>query len=292
MIKALTGVIIAGLLLASTVFALEVPPLAGRINDHARMLSAATVERLERELVALESRDSTQIVVLTIPSLDGDNIETFGIRVAESWKIGQRDVANGAILIISQADRKVRIEVGRGLEGTLTDLISGQIIRSEIVPLFKQNRFDDGIQAGVSAMIKVVAGEYKAKEPPTRKQNKHRGPAPLTLLLAVAVATLFVGSISKWLGGVVGAIGTPLAAAFYLPGIGMTLLAGLALVGFVVGLLLPLLFGGGGGYGGPFWWGGGGFGGGFGGGGGSDGGDGGFSGGGGDFGGGGASGDW
>lgn len=292
MIKSLVGAIIAGLLLASTVFALEVPPLAGRVNDHARMLSAATTERLERELVALERRDSTQIVVLTVPSLDGDTIETFGIRVAEAWKIGQRDVANGAILIISQADRKVRIEVGRGLEGIMTDLISGQIIRTEIVPLFKQNRFDDGIQAGVSAMIKTVSGEYKAKELPKRQRSKHRGPAPLTLLLAVGVATLFVGSISKWLGGVTGAIGAPLAAAFYLPGIGMSLLFGLALVGFVVGLLLPLLFGGsGGGYGGPFWWGGGGFGGGFGGGG-SDGGDGGFSGGGGDFGGGGASGDW
>lgn len=279
--------IVAGLLLTTGVWALEVPPLTGRVNDHAQLLSPASRQQLERDLAALERRDSTQIAVLTVPTLAGETIETFGIQVAEAWKIGQQGTDNGAILIIAKAERKMRIEVGRGLEGTLTDLLSSQIIRNEIAPRFKAGDFDGGVVAGVAAMTKVVAGEYKAKEQPTRSRSKHRGPAPLTLLLAVGVACLFAGAISRVLGGIAGAVGVPVAASFLLPGMGMIAIAALALVGFLVGMLIPLLFGSGGGYHGPFWWGGGGFGGGFGGGG-----DGGFSGGGGDFGGGGASGDW
>ena len=282
--------ILSSILLACSVFALEVPPLTARVNDHAHMLSPATAQRLERELAALERSDSTQLVVLTVPSLAGDPIETFGIRVAEAWKIGQRGIANGAILIIAKAERKMRIEVGRGLEGKLTDLISGQIIRNEIAPRFKVNDFDGGILAGVTAMTKVVAGEYQAKKATPRSRGSHRGPAPLTLVLAVGVACLFAGSISRILGGLAGAVGVPIAASFLMSGFSLLAMAGLALAGFAVGMFLPLLFGTGGGYHGPFWWGGGGFGGGgFGG---SGGGDGGFSGGGGDFGGGGASGDW
>jgi len=267
-----------------TVAALDVPPLAARINDHAHLLRSATVQQLERDLAALEQRDSTQIVVVTIASLAGDTIEEFGIRTAESWRIGQRGNDNGVILLVAKNEKKIRIEVGRGLEGILTDYLASQIIRNEMAPKFRANDFDGGIQAGVAALVKAVAGEYVAK--PAKMRPVHRGPAPLTLLLVVVAACLFAGSLSRVLGGVAGAVGLPGAALFAFSGIGLTMMLLLAVVGFALGMFLPLLFGHGGGYHGPFWWGGGGFGGG------GGGGDAGFSGGGGDFGGGGASGDW
>lgn len=288
--KSLCLAIVALCILASAALCLEIPPLESRVNDRAGILSPQTVERLERELAALEQRESTQIVLLTLPSLEGDSMESFGIRLAEAWKIGQKGRDNGAILIISRDDRKIRIEVGRGLEGLLTDLVSGQIIRNEIAPRFKAADYDGGVAAGIAAIAKAVSGEFKA-EAPTSKARRH-GPAPVTLILAVAVACIFAGSISRMLGVIVGAAAFPVASLFILPGLGVVVLVLLAIIGSVFGLLLPLLFGGGG-MGGPFFFGGGGFGG-FSGGSSSGGGfsDGGFSGGGGDFGGGGASGDW
>jgi uncharacterized protein len=101
----------------------EVPVLTGRVNDYAGMLSAAAVSRIDSMLAGLERTDSTQVVVLTVNSLEGDALEDFSIRVAEKWGIGQKGRDNGAILLISKNERKVHIEVGYGLEGRLTDLI-------------------------------------------------------------------------------------------------------------------------------------------------------------------------
>ena len=110
--------------------------------------------------------------------------------MAESWKIGQKGVDNGVILLIAKAERKVRIEVGRGLEGKLTDLVSGRIIRAEIAPKFKAGDFDGGISAGVSALVQVAKGEYKA--PRDLHQGKKGAPPLLTLLVFLAVAAVFV----------------------------------------------------------------------------------------------------
>lgn len=274
--------------------ALDVPPLHGHVNDYASMLSAQKAQELESILTDFERSESTQIVVLTIPTLAGENLEEYSIKVAEEWKIGQKDVDNGAILLIAKQERKVRIEVGRGLEGTLTDLISGRIIRGDITPRFKEGKFDAGISAGVASMMEVVKGEYKA-EPRDLRQGKKGAPPILTLLIFLAVGCVFLGAISKFLGGLTGAIGLPVVGLLNFPGIGLMILAGLGVVGFLGGLFLSALFGGGGPRrgrrNGIFY--GGGFGsGGFGGGGGFSSGGGGFSGGGGSFGGGGASGDW
>jgi uncharacterized protein len=271
--------------------ALEVPPLKAHVNDFANILSPAAVQRIEAGLTSFESTDSTQIAVLTIPSLEGENIEEFSIRVAEAWKIGRQGKDNGAILIISPGDRKIRIEVGRGLEGTLTDLLSGRIIRNEIAPRFKQGDFDGGVEAGVSSIMAVVKGEYTAT-PQDAQQRKKGSSRAMTLLIFLFVACVVLGAISKVLGGIAGAVGLPIIASLLFSGAGIVILAILAAVGFFGGLLLSILFGGGGrggGFGGgPF------LGGGFGGGsfGGGSFGGGGFSGGGGGFGGGGASGDW
>jgi len=268
--------------------ALDVPQLRGHVNDYAGMLSSGTVEKLERTLANFERSDSTQIVVLTVPTLAGENLEKFSIKVAEAWRIGQKGVDNGAILLVAKQERKVRIEVGRGLEGKLTDLVSGRIIRGDISPRLKAGDFDGGIAAGVSAIMAVVKGEYKAA-PHILNRTKKSAPPIFTLLIFFMVACVFLGGMSRVLGGLAGAVGLPIIAFLAFPGLALAVMVGMAVAGFAVGLFLAFLFGsgrgGGGFFGGPFI--GGGFGGGCGGGN-----SGGFSGGGGDFGGGGASGDW
>jgi len=281
-------IVLFSLSLATQAPASDLPALKGHVNDYAGMLNPQRAAALETALSDFERSDSTQIVVLTVPSLGGEDVESFSIKVAEAWKIGQKGVDNGVILLVAQAERKVRIEVGRGLEGKLTDLVSGRIIRADISPRFKAGDYDGGIVAGVNAIAAVVKGEYTAA-PRDLRQGKKGAPPLFTLLLFLAVAAVFLSSFSRYLSGAAGAIGLPIIASLTFPGLALAFIAGLAAGGFLLGLFLAALFGGGGrgggGYfGGPF------IGGGFGSGGGGD--FGGFSGGGGGFGGGGASGDW
>lgn len=276
------------LLVPLTGWAAEIPALQGRVNDYAGLLSPRAVQEIDAQLADLERNDSTQVVVLTVPTLYGEPVEGFAIRVAEAWRIGQKGLDNGAILLIAKQERKIRIEVGRGLEGKLTDLQAGRIIRDEIAPLLKRGNIDAGVTAGVHAIAATVKGEYRAKEGPRDIRQGKKGFHPsFTLVVFLLVAVVFLGSIARFLGGVAGAVGLPLLAFLSFSGVGITLMIGLAVAGFVLGLVVVSLFGSGGG---GFWWGGGPFGGGYGGG--WGGGGGGFSGGGGDFGGGGASGDW
>jgi uncharacterized protein len=288
--KHFIAIILALFTFSSGAFALDVPPLSGHVNDHAGMLSPRAVQEMEAVLTDFEMSDSTQIVVLTIPTLEGESLEEFSIKVAEAWRIGQKGTDNGVILLIAKQERKARIEVGWGLEGKLTDLVSGRIIRGEIAPRFKAGDIDGGIAAGVSAIMAVVKGEYKSAPRDLGHGKGHAHPV-FTLFIFLAVACVFLGSISRLLGGVAGAVGLPIIAFLLFPGLALLMIVGLGVGGFLLGLFLTFLFGGGGGGGGffggggPFMWGGFGGGGGFG-----DGG--GFSGGGGGFGGGGASGDW
>jgi uncharacterized protein len=290
--KSISAFLFALFLFPASAFALDVPPLRGHVNDYANILSPGAAQELETRLADFERSDSTQIVVLTIPTLAGENLEEYAIKVAESWKVGMKGLDNGAILLIAKQERKIRIEVGRGLEGKLTDLVSGRIIRGDIAPRFKAGDIDGGVIAGVAAIMAVVKGEYQA-QPRDLRQGKKSAPPILTLAIFLLVACVFLGGISRVLGGVAGAVGLPVIAFLTYPGLAILILAGLGVAGFMLGLFLAFLFGAGGGgrgggfHGGPFI---GGWGGGFGGGGGGD--FGGFSGGGGDFGGGGASGDW
>ena len=282
--------LILSLFLPASALALDVPPLRGHVNDYAALLTPQVAAQLERQLTEFERSDSTQVVVLTVPTLAGENLEEFSIKVAEAWKVGQKGLDNGAILLVAKQERKVRIEVGRGLEGKLTDLVSGRIIRGEIAPSFKAGDFDRGIVAGVSAIEATVRGEYQGT-PRDLRHGKKGGPPLVTLGIFLLVACVFLGSMSRMLGGLAGAAGLPIVAWLTFPGMAFAIIAGLAVAGFLLGMLIAFLFGGGGGrggyYGGGPW-----FGGGFGGGAGGGGFGGGFSGGGGDFGGGGASGDW
>ncbi|MBI5634480.1 MAG: TPM domain-containing protein [Nitrospirae bacterium] len=142
----------------------SVPELRGYVNDYAGMITAGTKVQIEEKLKTLEQSDSTQIFVLTVPSLEGEVLEEFAIKVFDKWKAGQKGKDNGVILIVAQKERKVRIEVGRGLEGKLTDLAAGRIIDDIIKPRFKSDDFNGGFLAGVDALVAGTKGEFKAKD--------------------------------------------------------------------------------------------------------------------------------
>ena len=268
---------------AHSASALSPPALMGRVNDYGHLLSPATVAQLDATLERFEKQESTQIVVLTVPSLDGDSIDDFSIRVAEQWKIGQKGTDNGAILLVSKQERKLRIEVGYGLEGKLTDLVSGRIISRIIVPRFKEGNFDQGVVDGVNAMMAAVKGEFSGRISPQSKGQKAGNPLGIVVPLIFFFGFLsFVLHRKTMAAGLVGALGSPLLGLFFL-GFNWSALLLLLIVGFVGGLVSSTLQSSGRG-GGGFFFGSGGGSGGFGGGS--------FGGGGGGFGGGGASGDW
>src|SRR5438105_12230456 len=144
-----------------------VPPLSGRVVDQTGTLAAGDIASLTQTLKDLETRKGSQIAVLIVPTTDGEAIEQFSLRVAEAWKIGRKKVDDGALLVIAKNDRHLRIEVGYGLEGALTDVTSKRIIDEEITPKFKSGDFAGGISAGVNRMIRVIDGEkLPAAEPP------------------------------------------------------------------------------------------------------------------------------
>ena len=224
------------LLLPSRVPALEVPALTARVNDYAAILSPSTVQQLEGALKAFETDQSTQIVVLTIPSLEGEVLEELSIRVAEQWKIGHQGLDNGAILLIARNERKLRIEVGYGLEGRLTDLISGRIIREVIVPRFKQGNFDQGVIDGVSAIMAAVRGEFSAAD----IQRPAQQPADTEgFLIMLAAIIFFIGKVfgrSRPLAAGIGGVAAPLLGLLILGGKWL-IIAALIPVGIIGGLI-------------------------------------------------------
>ncbi len=285
-----TLIFFLALTVAHQAFAIQVPPLQGRVNDYADLLSPSTEASLESVLKTLESSDSTQIVVLTIDSLKGDSLEDFSLRVVDDWQIGQKGLDNGVLLLVARDDRKIRIEVGYGLEGKLTDMTAGQIIRNVIGPEFKQGDFNQGILDGVGAIVATVRGEFTA--PPNSRSSRSNQSDPGGFITMMIFLFFIFGSLlrkSKVAAATVGGIATPLLGSLFFGITGLALLA-LIPVGVIGGLTASAMAsssggamsrgGHAGGYGGGFGHSSGGFGGG------------GFGGGGGGFGGGGASGGW
>ena len=216
-------------------YCLEVPALKGRVNDYGNILSAATETQLDQYLQQLEQTDSTQIAVLTIPSLEGESLEGFSLKVAENWKIGQAETDNGALLLVAVGDRKIRIEVGYGLEGSLTDLQAGRIIRNVILPQFKQGNFDQGVIDGVNAMIQTVKGEYT---PPKSRSGKKQDD-PFGLLAMLIFFFFFIGNVlrrNKFASALVGGTVVSLFGTFLL-GFSLPLFIVLILAGVVFGLI-------------------------------------------------------
>lgn len=145
--------------------ALDIPaPTTYWVNDFAGVLKPETKERLESKLRTFEKETTTQIVVAIFPSLEDESLEDFTVRLAESWKIGQKNNNNGALFAIFMKEHKARIEVGYGLEGALTDALSSRIIRNELAPDFKAGNYDAGVEKTVDAIMKAVRGEYTAPE--------------------------------------------------------------------------------------------------------------------------------
>jgi uncharacterized protein len=139
--------------------ALTFPALTGRVMDNAQMIDPATRQQLTQQLQALEQTSGDQLVVVTVPDLQGVPIEDYGYQLGRAWGIGQKGKDNGALLIVARDERQLRIEVGYGLEGVLTDAQSWVIINQVILPKFKTGNFSQGISDGVAAMIQVVGGE-------------------------------------------------------------------------------------------------------------------------------------
>jgi uncharacterized protein len=147
------------LCLASLAFAYDFPPLTGRVVDQADILSAQSRADLDAKLKSLEDKSGIQLVVATVKSLQGGDIETYANQLFRSWKLGEAKKNNGVLLLVAPTEHKVRIEVGYGLEGTLTDALSSVIISSAIVPRFKANDYSGGIERGVDGIINVLSGD-------------------------------------------------------------------------------------------------------------------------------------
>ncbi|MCG6146016.1 TPM domain-containing protein [Leptospira bandrabouensis] len=141
-----------------------VPKLERRVMDHAGILSEATVNQLESNLKQFEAETSNQIAVYITPNLQGETIEDVSMEIFDEWKLGQKSKNNGVLLIIAPTERKMRIAVGRGLEGALTDIQAKQIIRNELRPGFQSGDMDGGVTAGVNAIMAAIRGEYAPSE--------------------------------------------------------------------------------------------------------------------------------
>ncbi len=276
---------------AAPLFALDVPKRPeGYVSDYANLLSDSARSRLEQELKEFEEQTSSQVLVVTFPRLGGDSLESYSIRLAEAWKPGQKGKDNGVILLVFKEDRKVRIEVGYGLEGVLTDALSRVIIENEIVPRFQSGDYDGGIEHAVEAILSATRGEYRPSPRPRGASGQSLG----RLIGPALLIGQFLPAVLLWflcLAGVAGIVFSVSTANsfFMLPSMGLLILSVLSL--FLRLFLRNGFFNSSGlsgrGYYRGYGTGGlGGFGGGFGGGGG------GFSGGGGGFGGGGSSGSW
>jgi uncharacterized protein len=172
--------------------ALEVPALTGRIVDLARVLPAQDADQLTAQLKAHEEKTGNQVAVLILPSLEGEPLEEYSHRVATTWKLGQKGTDNGVLLLIALKERKLRIEVGYGLEGTLTDLRSAHIIRNEIVPHFKAGDIPAGVQAGTQAILQTIEGTYQAKESPADRTR----PGQETSAFQYVVIGIIVGFLA------------------------------------------------------------------------------------------------
>jgi uncharacterized protein len=284
-LKLLYGLFIVGLLGVNFAWAEQpIPELTARVTDLTNTLSPTQQQLLEQQLTELESKKGSQLVVLVVPSTQPESIEQYAFRVAEHWKLGREGIDDGVLLLVAKNDRKLRIEIGYGMEGAIPDAIAKRVIAEVITPYFKAGDFYGGISAGVDQLERLIEGEPL----PAPKQHNARGPEGPEDLLFFMIFILFFAPLLRSMFGRL--IGSGIAGGFagFLTWSVTTFLLGSIFAGIAV-FILALLFhrggrsnfpGGRGGYGGGFggsW---------------PSGGGGGFGGGGGGFGGGGASGGW
>ena len=190
---------------ASALALVAVPPLSGRVVDQTGTLSPGDIASLTQTLKDLETRKGSQIAVLIVPTTDGEAIEQFSLRVAEAWKIGRKKVDDGVLLVIAKNDRRLRIEVGYGLEGALTDATTKRIIDEDITPKFKAGDFGGGVAAGVDRMVRIVNGEKLPEpEPPHWQDSQSFDPSDLFNPFLIIPAIFFGGLLRSLLGRLLG----------------------------------------------------------------------------------------
>lgn len=168
---------------------LSIPKPQGYVNDFAGLLSERQRSLLENMLHQYEQRTTNQVVLLVIDSLQDEDLESFSLRVAEEWKIGQKGKDNGVLFLVVLKDRKARIEVGYGLEGSLTDAVASRILRQIVFPAFRQGNYFGGIAGGLEAILQATEGEFKA---PEGASGTSEGPARISASTLLVLVILFL----------------------------------------------------------------------------------------------------
>jgi uncharacterized protein len=171
--------------------AFEAPALRGRVNDYAQLLTASSAQQLEDRLAAFESKTGHQFSLLTVPSLNGMPIEQYSIKVAEAWKLGSAKADDGLILVIAPGDRKMRIEVGYGLEGVIPDAIAARVVREVLQPAFTRGDFAYGIEAAFDTLIQAAGGDGQQLRDRVRPAAQHAARPGISLFLLIPIG-LFV----------------------------------------------------------------------------------------------------
>ena len=204
MLQALPRALLAAVLLFGLQYAvaeIPVPPLTARVTDLTGTLSADQRAALEQKLAAFEAKKGSQVAVLMVPTTQPEAIEQYSIRVVEQWKLGRKGVDDGVLLLVAKNDRKLRIEVGRGLEGTIPDAIAKRIVSDVITPRFKEGDFYEGITAGVDRIFRVIEGEPLPPPTKTRQQSGINFAGLENLLIIGFVLVFAIGSVLRAMFG-------------------------------------------------------------------------------------------
>jgi uncharacterized protein len=222
-----------------------VPPLSGRVVDQTGTLSTGDIASLTQTLKDLETRKGSQIAVLIVPTTNGEAIAQFSLRVAEAWKIGRKKIDDGALLVIAKNDRHLRIEVGYGLEGALTDVTTKRIIDEVITPKFKSGDFAGGVSAGLERIIAVINGEKLPEPAPAHWSGDNLEEFnPFWIMFALAVSGILRGALGRFAGSVATGGVVTVVAWFLFASLALAFAVGM--LAFIFTLLIDLVPSGGG----------------------------------------------
>jgi len=240
MSHALPRALLAAALLFPPAYAaaeIAVPPLKARVTDLTATLTSDQRAALEQKLAALEARKGSQVAVLLVPTTQPETVEQYAIRVFDQWKLGRKGMDDGVLLLVAKNDRKLRIEVGYGLEGAIPDAIAKRVMDEDIVPLFKQGNFYGGISAGTDRVSKLIEGE--SMPPPRRTAAPGSGWSTETLFIGFIILTMVSQLLHSLLGRFLGAGVAGVAAGivgYVLAGLTAAVIIGL--IAFVISLFI------------------------------------------------------
>ena len=224
------------LLFFTTVWAqVEIPELSHRVTDLTATLSIQQATALENRLAAFEAEKGSQIAILIVPTTQPEDIAQFGIRVAEAWKVGRKNVDDGVILIVAKEDRKLRLEVGYGLEGAIPDAIAKRVIAETITPFFKIGDYAGGIDAGVTQLMQLIEGETLPVPDNVPSARLNEGTFMFILFGGLIAGFVLSAMMGRVMGGMLAGLGTGAVAALFFGLSFAVVLIGL-MVFFIVGV--------------------------------------------------------